>query len=199
MGYEKNLKGDYLKSYNEVMDELKVEDISIELTKEIENDVLDMFLCAQHDGASPTTIVGESPRIFILEILRNFNKTKSWIFRGGQVLSRICLGIGALSFLNIRNGKLDFTVDILVCLALILSSDLVGRLLSRKYNIGKTRSSSRNNIKYIFFLIGVVISIAITTRLDLPVLFIINKPYLFVGGCLCAGLLTNIGIEMKVK
>lgn len=199
MGYEKNLNGEYLRVYNEVIDELQVEEISIDLTKEIENDVLDMFLCAQHDGASPKAIVGESPREFILEIIRDFSKAKSGVFRIGQFMAHALLGLGILSFMDIRNGKLDFTVDILVCLALILGSELLGRVFSRKYNVKNTRSKSKNSIKRRVFLGGLIIGVGITTALDLPVLFVINKPYLFVGGCLVSSLLVNIVADSQLK
>ncbi|MGL4762281.1 MAG: hypothetical protein ACRCWG_12595 [Sarcina sp.] len=197
MEFEKNLRDEYLRVYNEVVDELEVEEISIELTKEIKVDILDMFLSAQQDGESPSGIVGESSREFVLELVKDFNKSNSGLFRVGQYVACTILGIGALSLFNIKNGVLHFDIDILVCLLITISGDAIGRILSRKYNVGKTRSRSKNKIRWGYVSVMTILGVAITNNLNLPTLFVFNLPFVFIAGCIASALLLEVLLEQK--
>lgn len=199
MGFEKGLKEEYLAVYNEVLGELTVEDISSTFTEEVKSDILDMFLSAQEDGVSPKSIVGDSPKAFVEAIVGDFNKRNSGVFRLLQIIYRIPLSIAGVSVVNIRNGQIEVTLDMILAVIAIILCDAIGRVLSRKYQITKSRKKSKLIIEWGTYLAIGAIVVGFTVFNHIEPIFIVKSPFIFIWSLLVVGIILLCVVESNTK
>ncbi|MGL5649908.1 MAG: hypothetical protein ACRDDY_18915 [Clostridium sp.] len=201
MGLKKRLDGEYLDVYNEIMIELEVEEINALYREEVRNDILDMFLSAQDEKASVRELVGSDTRVFIEDILKSLEKGNESLLRFGQSLAIFLIGIGGIALTRIKGGVLEFTVDILFLAVVMLLGATLGRAFSKKNRIGKERRREKRKIEWTFNIgmIGVSALIVGFFNINLPILFTVNSPYIFVIGFLVIGLILSMTIDIISK
>lgn len=201
MGYEQRLNGEYLETFKEIMIEIDVEEISALNQEEVRHDILDMFLSAQNDGISARDIVGTDTKEFIEDILSNFSKKDSFAFRGGRAVSNFILAMGAITLTRIKGGILEFTLDILFLSTVLIIGEALGRVCSKGYSLGKIRRKRKRQIEWSFNIAFIVVS-AFTIgffNIKLPILFVVNSPYIFIIGCVIISLLILMTVDILLK
>ncbi|MGL4773717.1 MAG: hypothetical protein ACRC2K_09155 [Clostridium sp.] len=197
MNYKKNLKGEHLTVYNEIVTDLKVEELALDFQTEVENDLLDMFLSAQEDGVLPRDLVGEDVEGFTKNIINDFYKRNSFIYRVFQVLAQMALGTAVSSVINLntKTFTVDFTVEMLLFVITFTLAEILGRVLSRRFKICKTRKRSKIVFEWGSFIIMYFIAVFITSGYELQPLFTRNMlvifiPSIFIWG-ICFGIASS--------
>lgn len=162
MSFESKLNGEYLDVYNDIVDEIKVEELSGEFTKEVKNDVLEMLLSAQADGVAAMSVIGQDVREFVKTIRVDFNKRTNWMYKIGTTLSIIFMLLGLEGISNFYGGATRITYNTVMFISICLITNYLGTVISRKYRVTKTRSGSKYTFDFGILFAMVIISRIIT-------------------------------------
>lgn len=201
MGAKKRLDGEYLDVYNEIMAEIEVEQINTLHKEEVRNDILDMFLLAQEDSTPVSVLVGSDTKGFVNEVLESLDKGNGILLRVGQVISTLFIGMSAIALIRTKNGVLEFTLDIVFLAMILLVGEGLGRIFSKKSGSGKLRRSKKRKIEWSFNigLIGMGAFMVGFFNIEMPILFVISSPYMFVMASFVIGCITMVATDVVLR
>ncbi|MGL4741998.1 MAG: hypothetical protein ACRC41_14565 [Sarcina sp.] len=198
MDSKNNLKGEYLEMYNTVIDEIEAEELTINYTAEIKNDVLDILLSAQQDGVKPINIIGNT-REFIDELVHDFKKSTLGVYTFGKSIAHLLSVMGIIALMRIENGQLAITVDLLFIGILAPVTSLLGIKYSKSLNLGISRRSKSILIDLGSYVVLTIIVTFIAVFLKIPTIFTISSAYPLVIGSIILGFAILCLIEFKYK
>lgn len=198
MNSKNNLKGEYLEVYNTVIDEIEAEELTINYTAEIKDDILDMLLSAQQDGVEPKNIIGNT-RDFIDELVSDFKKSTSGMYTFGKSIAHLLSVMGIIALMRIENGQLAVTIDLLFIGAFAPITSLLGIKYSKRLNLGISRKSKSVLIDLgSYFLLSIIVTF-IAVFLEIPTVFTISSAYPIVISSIIIGFTILCLVELKYK
>ncbi|MGL4989564.1 MAG: hypothetical protein ACRCYE_13890 [Sarcina sp.] len=198
MNSKKNLKGEYLEVYNNVIDEIEAEELTINYTTEIKNDILDMLLSAQEDGIAPKSIIGNT-REFVDELVVDFKNSTLGGYTLGKSIAHLLAVMGIIALMRIENGQLVVTIDLLFVGILAPITSLLGIAYSKRLKIGISRKSKSILIDLGSYFILTIIITFIAIFLEIPTIFTISSAYPIVISSIIVGFAILCLVELKYK
>lgn len=191
--YEKNLNGQYLQAYKNIINELDIEIKDTSYIDEVKNDVLDMLLSAQTDGVEANKVIGKDIRSFCMEITSTYKKTEPLSKKILSILNSITPAIFIVAFgemLKANSITIGISFRVMLLMVALVIPFYIAVSISRRLKITKKRKNDINIFEICAAIASAVIYVELNSVID-------SSPYFYVNGI--GVILINVIIQFSLK